>query len=93
MYKENAHNARRGLITAKMVPLLAPVPRDYGPPRDAPYHKKTGAAMCIAFFPSYVLEEYSSGLLSLIKDFVLSVWEERLCGEHTNVHQSHSFSE
>ena len=31
---------------------------------------------------SYVLgseawEEYSSGLLSLIKDFVLSVWEER----------------
>ena len=34
-------------------------------------------------------EEYSSGLLSLIKDFVLSVWEERkvrLYGE--NVHQS-----
>ena len=32
---------------------------------------------------SYVLgseawEEYSSGLLSLIKDFVLSVWEERV---------------
>ena len=98
MYKENAHNARRGLITAKMVPLLASVPRDYGPPRDAPYHKKTGAAMCIVFSPSYVLgseawEEYSSGLLSLIKDFVLSVWEERLCGEHANVHQSHSFSE
>ena len=47
---------------------------------------------------SYVLgseawEEYSSGLLGLIKDFVLSVWEERkvrLYGEHTNVHQSHS---
>ena len=47
---------------------------------------------------SYVLgseawEEYSSGLLSLIKDFVLSVWEERkvrLYGEHSNVHQSHS---
>ena len=47
---------------------------------------------------SYVLgseawEEYSSGLLSLIKDFVLSVWEERkvrLYGEHANVHQSHS---
>ena len=41
---------------------------------------------------SYVLgseawEEYSSGLL---KDFVLSVWEERLYGEHANVHQSHS---
>ena len=35
----------------------------------------------------------SSGLLSLIKDFVLSVWEERkvrLYGEHANVHQSHS---
>ena len=31
----------------------------------------------------------SSGLLSLIKDFVLSVWEERK-GEHTNIHQSHS---
>ena len=47
---------------------------------------------------SYVLgseawEEYSSGLLTLIKDFVLSVWEERkvrLYGEHANVHQSHS---
>ena len=47
---------------------------------------------------SYVLgseawEEYSSGLLGLIKDFVLSEWEERkvrLYGEHTNVHQSHS---
>ena len=26
---------------------------------------------------SEALEEYSSGLLSLIKDFVLSVWEER----------------
>ena len=38
-------------------------------------------------------EEYSSGLLSLIKDFVLSVWEERkvrLYGKHANVHQSHS---
>ena len=42
---------------------------------------------------SYVLgseawEEYSSGLLSLIKDFVLSVWEERkvrLYGEHANL--------
>ena len=34
-----------------------------------------------------------SGLLGLIKDFVLSVWEERkvrLYGEHANVHQSHS---
>ena len=47
---------------------------------------------------SYVLgseawEEYSGGLLGLIKDFVLSVWEERkvgLYGEHANVHQSHS---
>ena len=47
---------------------------------------------------SYVLgseawEEYSSGLLGLIKDFVLSEWEERkvrLYGEHANVHQSHS---
>ena len=47
---------------------------------------------------SYVLgseawEEYSSGLLGLIKDFVLSVWEERkvrLYREHANVHQSHS---
>ena len=44
---------------------------------------------------SYVLgseawEEYSSGLLGLIKDFVLSVWEERLYGEHANVHQSRS---
>ena len=47
---------------------------------------------------SYVLgseawKEYSSGLLGLIKDFVLSVWEERkvkLYGEHANVHQSHS---
>ena len=47
---------------------------------------------------SYVLgsepwEEYSSGLLSLIKDVVLSVWEEmkvRLYGEHANIHQSHS---
>ena len=47
---------------------------------------------------SYVLgseawEEYSSGLLGLIKDFVLSVWEERkvrLYGEHANVHQSQS---
>ena len=35
-------------------------------------------------------EEYSSGLLGLIKDFVLSVWEERLYGKHANVHQSHS---
>ena len=38
-------------------------------------------------------EEYSSGFLGLIKDFVLSVWEERkvrLYGEHANVHQSHS---
>ena len=43
---------------------------------------------------SYVLgseawEEYSSGLLGLIKDFVLSVWEEskvRIYGEHANVH-------
>ena len=42
---------------------------------------------------SEVWEEYSSGLLGLIKDFVLSVWEERkvrLYGEHANVHQSHS---
>ena len=47
---------------------------------------------------SYVLgseawEENSSGLLGLIKDFVLSVWEERkvrLYGENANVHQSHS---
>ena len=47
---------------------------------------------------SYVLgseawEEYSSGLLGLIKDFVLSVWEERkvrLYDEHANVHQYHS---
>ena len=44
---------------------------------------------------SYVLgseawEEYSSGLLSLIKDFVLSVWEERKVSKHANVHQSHS---
>ena len=47
---------------------------------------------------SYVLgseawEEYSSGLFGLIKDFVLSVWEERkvrLYGENANVHQSHS---
>ena len=31
----------------------------------------------------------SSGLLSLIKDFVLSVWEKRK-GEHANIHQSHS---
>ena len=34
-----------------------------------------------------------SGLLTLIKHFVLSVWEERkvrLYGEHANVHQSHS---
>ena len=28
-------------------------------------------------------EEYSSGLLRLIKDFVLSVWEERLYGENS----------
>ena len=38
-------------------------------------------------------EEYSSGLLSLIKDFVLSVWEERkvrLYSENCNVHQSRS---
>ena len=38
-------------------------------------------------------EEYSSELLSLIKDFVLSVWEERkvrLYSEHANVHQPHS---
>ena len=48
---------------------------------------------------SYVLgseawEEYSSGLLGLIKDFVLSVWEERkvrLYGKHTNVHQNDSW--
>ena len=42
---------------------------------------------------SEVWEEYSSGLFGLIKDFVLSVWEERkvrLYGEHANVHQSHS---
>ena len=47
---------------------------------------------------SYVLgsdawEENSSGLLSLIKDSVFSIWEERklrLYGEHANVHQSHS---
>ena len=30
---------------------------------------------------------YSRGLF---KDFVLSVWELRLYGEHANVHQSHS---
>ena len=38
-------------------------------------------------------EEYSSGLLSLIKEFVLSVWEERkvrLYSENCNVHQSRS---
>ena len=34
-------------------------------------------------------EDYSSGWLSLIKDFVLSVWEERKC-ENSNVHQSRS---
>ena len=47
---------------------------------------------------SYVLgseawEEYSSGLLTLVKDFVLSVWEERkvrLYGENSNFHQSRS---
>ena len=32
-------------------------------------------------------EEYSSGSLGLIEDFVLSVWEERKC-ENSNVHQS-----
>ena len=39
------------------------------------------------------MRRYSSGSLGLIKEFVLSVWEERkvrLYGEHTNVHQSHS---
>ena len=30
--------------------------------------------------------EYSSGLLSLITDFVLSVWELGYYGEHANVH-------
>ena len=37
--------------------------------------------------------DYISVTLGLIKDFVLSVWEERkvrLYGEHANVHQSHS---
>ena len=38
---------------------------------------------------SEVWEEYSSGLFSIIKDFVLSVWEERKVSEHANV----SFSE
>ena len=44
------------------------------------------------FLGSNAWEEYPSGLLSLIKDFVLSVWEERkvrIYGEHSNVHQSH----
>ena len=44
-------------------------------------------------YHSEAWEEYSSGLLGLVKDFVLSVWEERkvrLYGEHANVHQSHS---
>ena len=42
---------------------------------------------------SVAWDDYSSGLLSLIKDFVLNVWEEgkgRLYGEHANVHQSHA---
>ena len=34
-------------------------------------------------------EEYSSGSLGLIEEFVLSVWEERK-GENSNVHQSRS---
>ena len=40
----------------------------------------------------YVLgsEAWSSGLLSLIEDFVLSERKVRLYGEHANVHQSHS---
>ena len=36
---------------------------------------------------------HGSGLFSLIKDYVLSVWEERKVsyyGEYANVHQSHS---
>ena len=45
--------------------------------------------VCLCPIGSEAWEEYSSGLLSLI-DFVLSVWEERLCDEHTNAHQSHS---
>ena len=54
---------------------------------------------CIAPFLHYHLQYVKSvtwtdkrGLLSLIKHFVLSVWEERkvrLYGEHANVHQSH----
>ena len=48
---------------------------------------------CTCVLGSEAWEEYSSGLLTLIKDFVLSVWKERkvrLYGEHANVHQSHS---
>ena len=44
-----------------------------------------------SFLRSEAWEEYSSGLLNLIKDFVLSVWEERKVRlANTNVHQSHS---
>ena len=33
---------------------------------------------------------HGKNILGLMKDFVLSVWEERLYGENSNVHQSHS---
>ena len=49
--------------------------------------------VCEAILCSEAWEEYSSGLLSSIKDFVRSVWEERkvkLYGENSNIHQSRS---
>ena len=41
------------------------------------YHNSTLARKSSYVLGSEALEEYSSGLLGLIKDFVLSVWEER----------------
>ena len=58
-----------------------------------PPHEQFGTLGLTGTVGSEAWEEYSSGLLSLIKDFVLSVWEERkvrLYGKHANVHQSHS---
>ena len=55
--------------------------------------EKNYNCMCKSSACQVISNKYSSGLLGLIKDFVLSVWEERkvrLYGEHANVHQSHS---
>ena len=58
------------------------------------FHSRDSFAKSSYVLSSEAWEEYSRvQLLSLIKDFVFSVWEERkvrLYGENANIHQSHS---